>query len=132
DRIITAPRSPHSPSHPGGSDVRRAMQAAWVGVLVAACGTGASPADGGEREDAAPPIADAGVDARVDAGVDAGADGAAEHDASSGPRVFVHLRATHEPLTHDSASSGQTPRAWTSGIRSLRLLRTEDDPDPML
>ena len=100
--------------------MRRAMQRVWLGVLVTACGTSVSSADGGGEGDAAL-VADAAAE-----------DAGAEHDAATGPRVFVHLRATHEALTHDSASRGQTPRAWTSGIRSLHLLRTEDDPDPML
>lgn len=46
--------------------------------------------------------------------------------------VYIHLRSTHADVPHAPATSGQTPREWTSGIRSLHLLRTEDDPAPVL
>jgi hypothetical protein len=82
------------------------------------CGGGSSPPseDAQVLEDAA---------ARADGGVldDATADG---------PRVYVHLRATHAAVAHDPGTSGQTPRGWSSGIRSLHLLRGESDPDPAL
>ncbi len=53
-------------------------------------------------------------------------------DAATEATVFVHLVASHAPVEHAAATSGQTPRDWVSGIRSLHLLRTEDDPDPFL
>lgn len=116
--------------------MRSAMHAAWMSALMVACGGELAPVDGGGGAGDA--------DVRVEAddadvrSADGGADAAAPRDASAGdagspgPRVFVHLRSTHAPVSHDSASSGQTPRGWVSGIRSLHLLRTEDDPDPVL
>ncbi|MBZ0118483.1 MAG: hypothetical protein K8H88_15885, partial [Sandaracinaceae bacterium] len=74
---------------------------------------GVMPSDGGVADAAQP--ADAG-----------------EGDASTGPQVYVHLRATHEPVVHEPGSSGQTPRGWVSGIRSLHLLRESGDPSPVL
>jgi hypothetical protein len=62
-------------------------------------------------------------------GGDAGADGGGEVE---GATVYIHLRSTHEEVPHAGATSGQTPREWTSGVRSLHLLRTEDDPEPVL
>jgi hypothetical protein len=59
-------------------------------------------------------------------------DAAIDGEVSSSPRVYVHLRATHDEVPHAPATSGQTPRAWTSGIRSLHLLRTMDDAEPWL
>ena len=52
--------------------------------------------------------------------------------ATTGPRVHVHLRSTHAPVPHAASTAGQTPRDWFSGVRSLHLLRTMDDPDPVL
>jgi hypothetical protein len=46
--------------------------------------------------------------------------------------VYVHLRASHDAVPHAPATTGQTPRAWSSGIRSLHLLRTIDDAAPAL
>jgi hypothetical protein len=62
-----------------------------------------------------------------------GADGGEPADASvaSGAQVHVHLRASHDPVAHPPATSGQTPRDWVSGIRSLHLLRSETDPAPV-
>lgn len=56
-------------------------------------------------------------------------DGSATPD---GARVYVHLRANGEPVEHTPGTAGQTPRDWLSGVRSLHLLRTRDDPDPVL
>ncbi len=86
-------------------------------ALMTGCGGGTSgPEDAEVRADAAVP--DAAVP-EPDAGED-------------GPRVYVHLRSTHEPVEHTPGTSGQTPRDWWSGIRSLHLLRTRDDPAPAL
>jgi len=68
-------------------------------------------------------------------GSDGGAmpDGAFTSDAEPlGPSVYVHLLASHDPVTHTSSTSGQTPRDWFSGVRSLSLLESRDDPDPLL
>jgi len=68
---------------------------------LSACSGAMNPADAGAAEDAAP------------------------------THVFVHLIASHEPTPHAPTTSGQTPRAWVSGIRSLELLRHEDDASPL-
>lgn len=95
------------------------MRAAMMLSLVVAFGCGG----GASSEDAA---------VETDAGVESDA-GAQDDDAGSGgPHVYVHLRSTHEAVEHAPGTSGQTPRDWVSGIRSLHLLRTEDDPDPVL
>jgi hypothetical protein len=66
--------------------------------------------------------------------LDAGArDASREPDAArSEPSVRVHLRANADPVPHTAGTSGQTPRGWASGIRSLALLRAMDDPAPFL
>jgi hypothetical protein len=94
-------------------------------VLLAACSSEHSPlADAGVDRDAA---FDAGVPPSDDASIDASSDA-----ASPGAVVRVHLRANADPVPHDPATSGQTPRNWVSGIRSLHLLRSMDDPSPFL
>ena len=95
--------------------------------------------DGGAR-DAGPADEhghDAGPDAhgRRDGGADLDAaladGGALDVDAGAlGPRVYIHMRATAAPVPHTAGTSGATPRAYSSGIRSLELLRTADDPSP--
>ena len=83
-------------------------------VIVGCSGAPTAP-DASAQDDAGLPI-DAGV----------------VRDAASGPTVFVHLVSTHDPVAHAPATQGQTPRDWVSGIRSLHLLRREDDPAPLL
>lgn len=105
----------------------RSMDGSWLRrmVLAAALAGCGGPTGGG---------ADGGS---TDAGsaADAGASDAGDaRDAGTppGPRVFVHLTATHAEVTHAPGSAGQTPRDWVSGIRSLHLLRSMDDPAPFL
>lgn len=62
-----------------------------------------------------------------DAGT-AAADGA----PIGGAVVRVHLRADASPVAHDPATSGQQPRLFESGIRSLTLYRGASDPAPVL
>lgn len=82
----------------------------------------------------APSAPDAGL--ATDAGLapDAGyaPDAALPDAALPGATVYVHLVSSHDPVPHAPATAGQTPRDWVSGIRSLHLLRVEDDPDPFL
>lgn len=93
----------------------------WIALLtLTGCGSAVGTADGGEQADAE--VSDAG--ASDGGGIDAG-------DAT-GPQVYVHLIASQDPVPHATGSSGQTPRDWVSGIRSLHLLRSMDDPDPVL
>lgn len=93
--------------------------------------------DGGEPDGAA--VADrrddAGIlgDRRHDAGLaHDGAVAVLPDGGAGGPRVYIHMRATTAPVAHAAGTSGTTPRAFSSGIRSLELLRTADDPSPVL
>lgn len=111
------------------------MRAMILAALLVGCGesmvggdAGAAPGDAG-AQDASPddggPIDGAVVDSGMaDTGV---VDGGADE-----PRVYVHLRATHAVVPHSPSTSGQTPRDWRSGIRSLHLLRDADDQEPVL
>lgn len=89
-------------------------------ILVACADPTTLPGEDGGRplDDAAMPAEDGGAPA-ADASVE-------------GPRVHVHLRATHAPVPHADGTVGQTPRDWRSGVRSLHLLRALDDPEPAL
>jgi hypothetical protein len=101
--------------------------------------TGCGGAGDGRPDTGIGPVTDGGTSALedaasdVDAAVDAAAMDAGAADAGDlGPRVIVHLRASHEPVPHVPTTSGQTPREWRGGIRSLALLRDRDDPSPMV
>ncbi len=78
------------------------------------------------------PTAGGGDGGATDAGSAADAGDTRDAGVPSGPRVLVHLTATHAAVTHAPGSAGQTPRDWVSGIRSLHLLRSMDDPAPFL
>lgn len=82
---------------------------ALLAVMLSGCGEGTTP------------LGDSGL---ADAG-------AIEDGGAGGPTVFVHLRSTHASVAHDPATQGQTPRAWSSGVRSLQLLRSMDDTAPV-
>ena len=111
-------------------------------VFGSGCGGGALADDAGSGDAGAPGDAateDAGAPddaAPDDAAPDDAAptDGGLEADAglASGAMVYVHLVASHAPVAHAPGSAGQTPRDWVSGLRSLHLLRAEDDPEPLL
>lgn len=91
----------------------RALMALFS-IVVWSCGGGSVGPDAGAPAD------------------DASASDAAMAVDAGGPRVYVHLRASHDAVAHDPSTSGQTPRNWVSGIRSLHLLRDETDPNPVL
>jgi hypothetical protein len=101
--------------------------------LLAACSAEHSPivTDGGfDRSDAA---VDSGVVPPDASGPDSSTPDAAAPDAAPpGAVVRVHLRANADPVPHDPSTSGQTPRDWVSGVRSLHLLRSMDDVEPFL
>lgn len=100
-------------------------------LILVACGD--PMVDPTEDGGTPPPPEDAGMIAAPDAATPPTDAGAAMPDAAiEGPAVHVHLRATHEPVPHAPDTAGQTPRGWFSGIRSLHLLRSMDDPDPVL
>ena len=62
---------------------------------------------------------------------DAGADGA--HDVvTTGPLVHIHVRAVTSPVDHAPGSSGQTLSEYVTGYRSLTLLRSMSDAEPLL
>jgi len=87
---------------------------------------GGTPGD--RRHDAGAP-----GDRRHDSGLaDAGAVAVDVDAGAGGPRVYIHMRATTAAVAHTPGTSGVTPRGFSSGIRSLELLRTIDDPSPAL
>lgn len=51
--------------------------------------------------------------------------------AAASASIEIHLRASTAPFNHQDGLAGQTPTVYESGIRSLRLLRAADDPDPV-
>lgn len=53
-------------------------------------------------------------------------------ETSSGPSVFIHLKATTAAFVHVDAWSSQTPKKQTLGIRGLALGVGPNDPNPWL
>lgn len=54
-------------------------------------------------------------------------------DASfSGPKVTIHVRTSTAPFPHQDGFSGQTSTKTKQGIRSFRLLRSANDPQPLV
>lgn len=61
-------------------------------------------------------------------GGDGGAGGGAGGESAA---IAIRLRASAAPFEHADGFAGQTPIAFESGIRSLVLLRDENDPAPV-
>src|SRR5581483_4675931 len=56
----------------------------------------------------------------------------ADPQAANGPTLTVHVRTTTASFAHVDGFSGQTSRLTKQGIRSFRLLRSADDPSPVV
>ena len=102
--------------------------------LTVGCGETSTGNDSSVGDDAAldAPADDSSTVADSSPPGDSALDDSARPDSSGGPEVRIHLRATTVAVPHDPATSGQTPRGWVSGVRSLMLFRTMDDPEPLL
>ncbi len=59
-------------------------------------------------------------------GAEVGGGGGSVNDAI----VEIHMRSTTATFDHQDGLSGQTPAAHTSGVRSLKLFRDANDPNP--
>ena len=115
-----------------GTTLPGALVTAACALSLLACGSSHPDADaGGDLADAGAP-SDAGPVEEPDGGATPDAGSPTDGGTDARPRVHVHLRSTHEPVAHAAGTAGQTPRDWRSGVRSLHLLRTIDDPSPML
>jgi hypothetical protein len=55
-------------------------------------------------------------------------------DAASipGPKVTIHVETSTAPFAHNDGFSGQTTRMTKQGVRLFRLLRTANDPQPVV
>ncbi|MEZ4338210.1 MAG: hypothetical protein R3B82_16435 [Sandaracinaceae bacterium] len=109
--------------------MRQLLRLLVITLTLAGCADPVAPADdaGLEADAAMPSDAAMSFDAAVPLDAAMGDAG-----GSSGAQVFVHLVATHDAVDHLPSTSGQTPRDWVSGIRSLHLMRSETDPTPFL
>lgn len=62
----------------------------------------------------------------------AGAGGGAQQVFGTGTgKIAIHFQSTTAPFAHTDGLSGQTPLSDLSGIRSLRLYRSSNDPNPV-
>ncbi len=59
-----------------------------------------------------------------------GSDDGGGGETAGGPVLRVHVSATTAPFTFDDDLSGQTPRAYASGLRSYRIYKDASDPNP--
>ena len=114
----------------------RSLLLAFTLVTCAACG---DPVDVGN-------FGGAGGDAGITDSSTGGAAGAAGSGGSSGGggtagapnpvgtgtgKIAIHFQSTTAPFAHNDGLSGQTPISHLSGVRSLELRRTLDDPSPV-
>lgn len=51
---------------------------------------------------------------------------------ATGPAIEIRMRSSTAPFPHTDGLSGQTPTAYTSGLRSLTLFRAKSDPEPFV
>jgi len=51
---------------------------------------------------------------------------------ATGPAIEIRMRSSTAPFPHGDGLSGQTPSAHTSGLRSLTLYRSKNDPEPFV
>ncbi len=89
-------------------------------LLLTACGTTAEVADPGTEPDPSGQ-ADGSPSAPTDPGV----------PAATGPKVSISVVGSTSPVPHGDGLSGQTPATQAVAIRSLYLLRTPTDPNPV-
>jgi hypothetical protein len=92
-------------------------------VLAAACGGTAATVD---------PVDPVGSPAS-DPGASSGGSGTGTEDpaAHSGAQVTLAVRGTTAPVPHADGYSSQTPSSQNVAVRSLWLLKTADDPNPL-
>jgi hypothetical protein len=60
-----------------------------------------------------------------------GGGGVGGSTGSGSGQIAVHLRSSTSPFDHQDGLAGQTPTMHVAGLKSLKLLRTTDDPSPV-
>lgn len=73
-----------------------------------------------------------GGGAGAEGGSDAGGGDQGGGGASSTGHVRIRMASSTAPFDHQDGLSGQTPANHKSGVRSLTLYRSEDDPSPLV
>lgn len=106
---------------------RREWSLSCLLVLCSACG---GALDAGAFHEAAGGGGDGGG-AAGGAGASGGGGGAPTPVGNGTGHVAIRFQSTTAPFDHQDGLAGQTPLSHVSGVRSLRLYRGSDDPEPV-